>query len=342
MTAPDVSPSGPAMPAAALGPLARSVRGSLAGDRPAEPGTALPPFIDHHVHLQMTDPDAPPRAGIAGVVDLGAALPAIAALAEREALPHVEFAGQFLTAPGGYPGDRWWLRPGSLREVPPIDTQGRSALPDAAGVAVAEQAAFGARLVKVVMNADAGPVHDRATLDAIVAAAREHDLLVGVHVEGAGMAAFAIDAGVDALVHTPFSERLDDALVRRAAALGQVWISTLAIHERDAVGDAFELAVDNLARFRAAGGRVVYGTDLGNGELPDGVNARELAALARAGLEASELVASLVDPWPLASRDDWPLAGVATFVAGDPPSPDGLSDWLATARVTPVEALEPR
>ncbi|MGX5696997.1 amidohydrolase family protein [Agromyces soli] len=325
-----------------LGPLARRVRGSLAGDRPAEPGIALPPFIDHHVHLQMTDPDAPPRGGIAGVVDLGAALPAIAALAERDGLPHVEFAGQFLTAPGGYPGDRWWLRPGSLREVPPVAPGDRSALPDAAAAAVADQAAFGARIVKVVLHADAGPVLDRATVDAIVAAARAHGLLVGVHAEGPGMAALAIEAGADALVHAPFSERLDDGLVARAAAAGQVWISTLAIHERDDDA-AFARAVDNLARFRAAGGRVVYGTDLGNGELPGGVNPRELAALVRAGLEASELVTALIDPWPLAAREEWPFTGVTTFVPGDPPpGADGLPDWLATARVTPVEALEPR
>lgn len=327
----------------------RAARRSLNGAHAGEVGIVLPPFIDHHVHVEMTRPEQAVAGGITGVVDLGANPAVATAWAAREGLPRVRFAGAFLTAVGGYPSDRPWLRPGSVRELATIgdDADDRSvrehiALPDHVELAVDEQHAFGASVVKVVLNADAGPVFDRPTLDAIVAAAHARGLLVAVHAEGAGTASLAIDAGADALVHTPWTERLDDALVARAAAR-QVWISTLAIHARDFGDDSTELtcAIDNLARFRTAGGRVLYGTDLGNGEQPIGVNARELELLERAGLEASDLIEALTDPWPLAERADWGLGGVATFVAAPTDaSPDALPDRLATARVVPAEDLE--
>ena len=84
---------------------------------------------------------------------------------------------------------------------------------------MSEQQAFGASVIKVALNADAGPVFDRGTLDAIVAAAHERGLPVVAHVEGDGMTRLAVEAGVDALAHTPFTERVDDVLVARAVAM---------------------------------------------------------------------------------------------------------------------------
>ncbi|QTX05818.1 hydrolase [Agromyces archimandritae] len=212
-----------------------------------------------------------------------------------------------------------------------------SALPSPAEAAVDEQAAFGASAVKVVLNADAGPVFDAATLAAVVAAARRAGLPVAVHAEGAGMAALAIEAGVDALVHTPWTEAVPDALLAAAAAAGQRWVSTLDIQGRGASTPELACAIDNLARFRAAGGTVLYGTDLGNGELPAGVNPREIAALVAAGLEAPGIVAALTDPWPAASAP----RGVSTFVPGEvPASLEELPAWLASAVVVPSEGLD--
>ncbi|WP_350348695.1 amidohydrolase family protein [Agromyces sp. G08B096] len=326
-----------------LGPLARPVRRSLNGDHPGETGTALPALIDHHVHLEMVHPERLPGGGIAGVVDLGANPAVVARLAAADGLPAIRFAGQFLTAPGGYPGGRWWLRDGSLREVPagppPAAT---GSLPGPAELAVDEQAVFGASVVKVVLNADAGPVFDDATLAAIVRAAHERGLGVAVHAEGDGTARRAIDAGADVLVHTPWTEALpDELLASAAAAAGQAWISTLDIHARDGVPGDLDRAVSNLRRFREAGGRVLYGTDLGNGDLPDGVNGRELDALVAAGLDAHALIEALTDPWPAADREAWGLDGVVTFVAGPPPATLAeVPAWLAGARLLPAEELE--
>ncbi|MCI2956400.1 hypothetical protein MN032_01740 [Agromyces atrinae] len=315
-----------------LGDEARSVRRSLAGEHAGETGTRLPPFIDHHVHLALVNPSGLGAHGIAGVVDLGANPATISRFAESAGRARIAYAGAFLTAPGGYPVGRSWLPEGAAREITPSTSSPADALPDAARIAVDEQAAFGASVIKVALNSD-GPVLDLDTLRAIVAAARIHGLPVAAHAEGEGMTRLALDAEIDALVHTPWTEHVPSSLIARAAAR-QVWISTLAIHE----GAGRDTAIDNLSRFREAGGRVVYGTDLGNGDLPVGVNAVEIAGLQDAGFGARGILAALVDPWPAAAQPD---DGIATFVPGPrPTAPTDLSAWLARSCVVPVEDLE--
>lgn len=320
-----------------LGPSAASARRSLNGEHPGVVGLALPPFVDHHVHLMLVSPDALAGGNLAGVVDLGAPLDVVTAARSREGLPRTDFAGRFLTAPGGYPTDRPWAPAGCALEVPPVDADRRGALPAPSETAVAEQHAFGASVVKVALNSAAGPVFDAATLGAIVTAAHDRRMPVVAHVEGAGMTRLAVDAGVDALAHTPFTERVDDELIARAVAIGQRWISTLYVAGHGEPTPDAERAVDNLRRFHAAGGRVLYGTDLGNGDQPLGINARELELLVEAGLAASDVLDALTDPWP---RDE-PAEGVATFAAD--PAPATLADlpaWLASAVVVPAEELE--
>lgn len=320
-----------------LGPLAQPVRRSLNGEHPGEPGTMLPPLVDHHVHLMLVGSDALADTSLAGVVDLGAPLDLVTARRHHDGLPHVAFAGAFLTARGGYPVGRAWAAEGSVREVDEHVGDARGSLPSPAETAVAEQLAFGASVIKVVVNSDAGVVLDRRTLDAIVGAAHERGLPVVAHVEGEGMTRLAIDAGADALAHTPFTERVDDDLIARAVALGQRWISTLFINGYGEPSPDFDRAVDNLRRFHDAGGRVLYGTDLGNGVQPLGLNPVELAALGSAGLSAPQLIDALVDPWPLRERAE----GIMTFVPGPPPTTiDALPQWLASACIVPTEDLE--
>jgi hypothetical protein len=148
------------------------------------------------------------------------------------------------------------------------------------------------------------------------------------------MARLAIEHGVDVLAHTPFSEPVDHDLIVRAVATGQRWISTLDIH----VGDDRERAAANLAAFADAGGTVLYGTDLGNGDRAPGVSAGELRALHEAGVRGPALIGTLTDPWPAQETPH----GVATFIPGAPPDhEDDIPEWLATARVVPREELPP-
>jgi hypothetical protein len=320
-----------------LGPRAEPARRSLNGDHPGEIGTMLPPLVDHHVHLMIVGAGALADTALAAVLDLGAPLDLVTAQRSRDGLPRVDFAGAFLTAPGGYPVGRPWASEGSAREIDAYEGSGRSSLPGPAETAVSEQHAFGASVIKVVLNSVAGPVFDRQTLDAIVAAAHERDLPVVAHVEGEGMTRLAIDAGIDALAHTPFTERLDDELIARAVAAGQRWISTLFVTSYGAPSPERDRALDNLRRFHDAGGLVLYGTDLGNGDQPLGVNPAEVAALVAARLGAPAVLESIVDPWPRAAR----VEGISTFVPGlHPTTLDELPAWLASACIVPAEELE--
>lgn len=309
-----------------LGDHAAPCRRALGG----QAGVSLPALTDHHVHLHLIDETRLPDGGIAAVLDLGGD-PAALARRRHAGMPHVAYAGAFLTAPGGYPSGRSWAPDAIVRIV--SDPSTHPGVPGGAATAVDEQATFGASVIKVALNSAAGPVLDRRTIAAIVECAHARNLPVVAHVEGAGMARAAMDAGVDALAHTPFSEVLPAELVARAARRGDVWISTLDIHFG---GEAQEVARANLAAFAGAGGRVLYGTDLGNGDLPLGVNTGELAALDAAGVRGAALITALTDPWPLPEV----TAAVSTFVPGPPPG--GLDDipaWLAGAVVVPTEEL---
>ncbi|GAB3398364.1 hypothetical protein GCM10027515_03490 [Schumannella luteola] len=252
----------------------------------------LPPITDAHVHVGLTELADRPSGSLARVLDLGwdpAQIVARAAAADAASgftRTEVRFAGAFLTAPGGYPSTRGWAPPGSVVGV---------AAPVEADAVVATQVALGADVIKVTLNADAGPVHDDATLEAIVAAARRRRRPVIAHVEGVGQAERAGRAGVSALAHAPFTERLDDALLAWMAGAGLRWIATLDIHERGrgAGTDALDTALDNTRRFVAAGGTVVYGTDAGNDLGHGELEPRELKLLGSAGLSAVALLDAL-------------------------------------------------
>jgi hypothetical protein len=308
-----------------LGPDASLCRRALGGVS----GVALPPLIDHHVHLHLIDERQLAPHGIAAVVDLGGD-PVGLARRTADGFPRISYAGAFLTAPGGYPVGRSWAPDAITHEV--SDASTHPGVAGGAATAVDEQAACGASVIKVALNRDAGPVLDLVTLSAIVASARSRGLPVVAHVQGEGMMRLALDAEVDALAHVPFSEWLDGASIARARATGQRWISTLSIHDG---GDA-ERAAINLATFAGVGGRVLYGTDLGNGERPGGIQRDELRALDAAGVRGADLVATLTDPWPHAEAPH----GVSTFVPGAPPADlDAVPDWLAGATVVPTEEL---
>jgi imidazolonepropionase-like amidohydrolase len=229
-------------------------------------------FTDFHVHLDLVDPATVASGGLARVLDLGAAAPSAAGDVE------VVRAGRMLTAVGGYPSTRPWAAGGLFREV----------ADDEVDAAVGEQVAAGAAVIKIALNTETGPVWSDETLGAVVAAAHSAGRKVVAHVEGDGQSARAAGAGVDAFAHTPFTERLDDALIARLAA-GTTWISTLRIH----TGPDRETAIDNLRRFRMSGGDILYGTDMGNGPSTGGIERDELQALAEAGLTDDDLVAAL-------------------------------------------------
>ena len=275
-------------------------------------GWVMPPLTDFHVHLDLVDA-APVAAGnLARVLDLGSNPARELQAGDVEVLR----AGQILTAVGGYPSTRPWAADGMFREVGPGD----------ADAAVREQATIGAAVIKIAMNSDAGPVWPDDLLTEVVGAAHAWSLPVVVHVEGAGETARAAGAGVDAFAHTPFSEDLDDALVRQLAAT-TAWISTLRIH----TGRDRDFALANAARFHAAGGRILYGTDMANGESSGGVEVDELELLAEAGLGDDALLDALTGDTLLPR---WSATVSRSEV--EPAAGPELAAWLAGAKAMAV------
>lgn len=305
-------------------------------------GTLLPGFRDAHVHLGLVDGGAIARAGIASVDDFGWDPEVARTWPADAALPSVRYAGRLLTAPGGYPAEAGWAPEAAVETV---------ASPAHAAAAVDHQLAAGASFIKVALNSEAGPVLDDPSLLAIVGHAHACGVSVAAHAQGLGQVERAYLTGVDRLAHAPWSEPLGEELLT-AMARRQSWVSTLDIHGWGDYGQEFEVAQDNIRRFAALGGRIVYGTDLGNGPLPLGINPRELRALADAGLDADALVAAIAGADPgarggaagdLAARGPAdPAAGSlglrASYIAKER-TPD-TAGWLASASVITVDHLE--
>jgi imidazolonepropionase-like amidohydrolase len=297
------------------------------------PGTLLPGLCDAHVHSALVHLATVRAGGIASVWDLGGVPEKVSALAagppgpklpgpklpgpklpgpklHGPKLPAIRFAGPFLTAPGGYPSDRPWAPAGSWREIHS---------PAEAADAVGEVRATGATLIKVTAHAG-GPLLPAKTMTALAEAAHAAGLPVVVHAEGAGTVASAADCDADVLAHTPWTEPLDPGLVRACAARMR-WISTLDIHGWGRETPESITAIGNLRRFLEYGGSVRYGTDLGNGPLPPGINPREIRALQAAGLSPDGVLRAMTGD------------GVSWLPCGLDLDPARFADVLATARV---------
>ena len=253
-------------------------------------GFLMPAAADRHVHIGMADPGAVLLGGVTAVRDLGWPPDVIFPLADASELPAfngplIRAAGPMLTAPGGYPTNDRWAPPGTGLEI-----RG----PEAAAKAVVALADRGAAAVKVSLNAEAGPTPTDGELAAIVQTAGERGLPVTAHVQGKGQAERALGAGVNEFAHCPWTERLSEAVLEAAAKAVRI-VSTLDIWSYGRVTAELRTAADNMARFRAAGGTVVYGTDLGNGAIPPGIDVREVLLLRETvGMTPDEILEALV------------------------------------------------
>lgn len=295
-----------------------------------ERGTLFPLFGDAHVHLGLSEPTELPAHGIGRVMDLGWETSQLTAWSTSIPGLEVSFAGNFLAAVGGYPSGRAWAPAEAT-----VFVSNESEVPHA----IAAQVAVGASAIKITLNSTAGPVHSDATLAALVAAAHRVELPPVIHAEGLGQSERALRSGAVVLAHAPFSEVLPDELITRAAQENIGWMSTLDIHGYGDYTADFEVARENLRRFNAAGGTVFYGTDLGNGPLPMGINSREIAALESSGLTAQQIVSSLTSWW-----DQVPSSSLPTRVSFISDISDStcanFSTWLASARIVETTEVE--
>lgn len=267
--------------------------GPAAGAPPAEREVAgdwflMPGAVDHHVHIGLSDPRAVLRGGVTACRDLAWPPDEIFPMADISAAtdfdgPLVTAVGPMITARGGYPSRAGWCPPGGWIEVDG---------PDEAAAAVERVAREDPAAIKVALNAEAGPTPTDGELVAVCEAAHARRLRVTAHAQGSGQAERALGAGVDELAHAPWTERLSDDLVG-GLARRMTMVSTLDIHSFGRRTPQLEVAVDNVSRFAAAGGRVLYGTDLGNGPVAPGIQVGEAFHLASAGLSVDALLSSM-------------------------------------------------
>jgi imidazolonepropionase-like amidohydrolase len=247
--------------------------------------TLLPGFIDAHVHIGLADPAAVVHGGVTTVRDLAWPLPEIQRLEagsrERDYIgPQVVAAGAMLTVPDGYPTRAAWAPAGTGRVV-----EG----PGAAEAAVAEQADAGACIIKVALNAAVGPTFDPDTLRAVCDAAHERGLRVTAHIFGLAELVKALEAEVDEMAHVLLSpDSIPDEVTARMVAQGMAVVPTLSITR----GRLTRMSLLNLAAFVEAGGRVVYGTDLGNRGPKPGIDRKEVIRMMRSGMSSPSIVAA--------------------------------------------------
>jgi imidazolonepropionase-like amidohydrolase len=296
-------------PATSAPPAEREITG---------PWFLMPGAADHHVHIGLSDPKAVLHGGVTLARDLAWPPDDIFPMADISqatefAGPVIAAAGPMITAPAGYPTRAPWAPPGTGLEV-------RGA--EEAAAAVARIAAQDPAVIKVALNADAGPTLTDAELVAVCKEAHGRGLRVTAHVQGTAQAERAAGGGVDELAHVPWSERLSDDLIH-GLARGLTMVSTLDIHSFGRRTRELEVAIDNLSRFVTAGGRVRYGTDLGNGPIPPGIHLGEVVHLAAAGLGPDEVLTALARG-PLKPGADADVVGLAA---------DPFDDLAALGRV---------
>jgi len=178
-------------------------------------------------------------------------------------------------APGGYPTrDRWRSRD-RLEVHDPQEAQR----------AVEMLAARGAVGIKVALTRCRADDHRRRPRgdlwSAPSSASRPRPR------RGKGQVERALGAGVREIVHTPWTDRLSDAIVEMLAKRTRM-VSTLDIQA--SVGTRRRSARRGQpAPVPCRGWVVLYGTDLGNGPIPPGIDLREVLLLREAGL-ATEAV----------------------------------------------------
>lgn len=247
--------------------------------------TLVPGFIDAHVHIGFFPPAGVVSRGVTAVRDLAWPPERIFPLAERSRAadfdgPTIVAAGPMLTVPGGYPTRAAWAPEGTGAPV--------TSASEATEV-IERAASQGAVVIKVGLDDSVGPTLDEGLLTAIVEAAHERALNVTAHIHGVEELTKALDAGVDELAHMVMgTERIPDHLIDDMVTREVVVVPTMSCR----TGRELEVAIGNLAAFVGAGGRVVYGTDLGNEGPRPGIEPAEIRAMNEAGMSPREILAS--------------------------------------------------
>ncbi len=155
----------------------------------------------------------------------------------------------------------------------------------------------GAEVVKLFTGSYVEPATVKpirpAVAHAAVRLARRRRMPVFAHTSDRVGLQIALDAGVDVIAHVPDTTEGTGPLLREAAARGTWLVPTLDMFAQTVTRDPayLEPIYSSLALFHEAGGRLLFGTDVGY--LPDHATEGELTALGGCGLDARHVLAML-------------------------------------------------
>ena len=230
----------------------------------AEGGTLLPGLIDAHVHIDNPEQAATlAHWGVSTALDMGAKDPAVI-----EGLRGAARVADILTA--GFPAAP--VTGTHIARLGYPASVGIS-LPSEADAWVATRVAEGSDYVKLLLEPALPGQPEPLSGDAAVAittAAHSAGKKVIAHATTSGTAALAVQAGVDAITHTPLAEVLSEEFAHDLAAQGIAAIPTLSLMSAMASNWPFPVrpptvdfanALATIARFHGAGVTLVAGTD---------------------------------------------------------------------------------
>jgi imidazolonepropionase-like amidohydrolase len=243
--------------------------------------------LEGHLREMLT------RWGFTTVVDTGSFLPNTLRIRERIRTgevtgPDILTAGTPLYPPNGVP---YYVKDSIPPEVAAILPQPASSEEAAAILRASHES--GADLTKVfVVSWVARGKTLPMPLEVVRAAAEEthsRGRLLFAHPSTTEGVLLALEGGVDVLAHSiEDPENLDDALIRRLVEAGVSLVPTLELF---APFGGIDGIADALGRFRRAGGRILFGTDVGY--RPDYDPTEEYELMKRAGLSFDDILASL-------------------------------------------------
>ena len=259
-------------------------------------------------HLQPFVDDMLLSRGFTSVLDLGSSLKTTKALMRRidddVRGPEIMTAGSGIYPWRGIPFYLSESLPSRVRRVLPTP-----AAPLGAQAAVRIQAAAGAHLTKLFTGSYVTPTTVKpmklSIARAAVKAAHARGFKVFAHPSDRAGTEVAISAGVDALAHIPDTTTGTQPLLRLAAEQGIRIVPTLHMFKATVSDEAAYLDPirQSLSDFRQAGGRVLFGTDVGYMRTTD--TSGELEAMEQSGMDARAVLESLTtEPADFMERSD--------------------------------------
>jgi imidazolonepropionase-like amidohydrolase len=218
-------------------------------------GVLLPGLIDAHVHVHDRHQLVLLSGfGVTTALDMASLPEVINPLRGAAGLTDIRSAG--LPA----------IAPGSLHSrIPGTGQRGLLAGAGQAAAFVADRVAEGSDYIKIIVGSP-GPSHDQATLDALVAAARQHAKLSVAHASSFEAVEMAQRAGVGVLTHVPLDKALDETAAALASAASRILIPTLAmmegvVEQSAPPGADYAAARQSVAVMHQAGVPILAGTD---------------------------------------------------------------------------------